>query len=111
MCYNFFIQLYFSYLHLLALSLSFSTSLFFRSHLQPIPHPQHQTTLSFYTLRVHLVGGVEKWEDGKLVGGWKSGKIEKILFSLMCVWLEKWKNERVEKFFVWLERKREGWKM
>ena len=41
------------------------------------------------------------------MGGWKSGKIEKILFSLMCVWLEKWKSERVENFFVWLERKRE----
>ena len=30
------------------------------------------------TFRVCLVGGVEKWEDGKLVGGWKSGRIENI---------------------------------
>ena len=35
-----------------------------------------------------LVGGVKKWKDEKLVGGWKSRRIEKIWFSLMCVWLE-----------------------
>ena len=29
-------------------------------------------------LRVRLVEGVEKWNDGKLVGGWKSGRIENI---------------------------------
>ena len=29
-------------------------------------------------LRIRLVEGVKKWEDGKLVGGWKSGRIEKI---------------------------------
>ena len=27
------------------------------------------------TFRVCLVGGVEKWEDEKLVRGWKSGRI------------------------------------
>ena len=30
-------------------------------------------------------GEVEKWKNRKLVGGWKSGKIEKIRFSLMYV--------------------------
>ena len=45
----------------------------------------------FLVIRVRLVGGVEKWKDEKLVGGWKSGKTEKIWFSLMCVWLEGWK--------------------
>ena len=57
-----------------------------------------------------MVGGVEKWEDEKLVGGWKSGRIEKIWFSLMCVWLEGWKSERVENLFVWLREKREDGK-
>ena len=28
--------------------------------------------------RVYLVGGVEKWEDEKLVEEWKSGRIENI---------------------------------
>ena len=28
-----------------------------------------------------------------------------------CVWLEGSKSGRMEKIFVWLERKREGWKM
>ena len=31
----------------------------------------------FY-LRVHFVGGVEKWKDGKVVRGWKSVRIENI---------------------------------
>ena len=44
--------------------------------------------MPFLGLRVRLVGGVEKWEDGKLVRGWNSKRIEKIWFSLMCVWLE-----------------------
>ena len=39
-----------------------------------------------------MVGRMKKFEDGKLVRGWKSGRIEKIWFSLMCVWLEGWKN-------------------
>ena len=51
---------------------------------------------------------MEEWksEDEKLVGGWKSGRIENIWFSFMCDWLEGWKSGRVENFFVWLERKR-----
>ena len=51
---------------------------------------------------------MEEWkseEDEKLVGRWKSERIEKIWFFLMCVWLEWWKNRRVENFFIWLERK------
>ena len=43
-------------------------------------------------LRIRLIGGVEKWEDEKLVWGWKSGRLEKIWFSLMCVWLKGWKS-------------------
>ena len=31
-----------------------------------------------FSLRVHLVRGVEKWKDGKVVGGWKSVRIENI---------------------------------
>ena len=35
--------------------------------------------MHFYTsLSVRFVGGVEKWQDGKLVGVWKSRRIEKI---------------------------------
>ena len=51
------------------------------------------------TLRLRLDGGVEKWEDGKY-----------LVFPLMCLvgGVEKWE---VENFFVWLERKMEGWKM
>ena len=41
-----------------------------------------------HTLRVCLVEEMEKWEDEKLVGGWKNERIEKIWFSLMCVQLE-----------------------
>ena len=56
------------------------------------------------------------WRSGK-VKGWKISKrmenerIEKIWFSLMCIWLKGWKSERVENFFILLERKRRGWKM
>ena len=67
--------------------------------------------MPFLGLRVRLVGEVEKWKDGKLVRGWKNKRIEKIWFSLMCVWLEGWKSGKVENFFVWLERKMGGWKM
>ena len=37
----------------------------------------------------------------KIVRGWKSGRIENIYFSLLCVWLEGWKSKRVENSFVW----------
>ena len=42
------------------------------------------------------------------MGGWKSGRIEKIWFSLMCVCLEGWKSGNVENFFIWFERKSGG---
>ena len=42
------------------------------------------------------------------MGGWQSGRIEKIWFSLMCVCLEGWKSGKVENFFVWFERKSGG---
>ena len=58
-----------------------------------------------------MVRGVEKWEDGKLVGEWKIERIEKFWFSLICVWLEGWKSGRVENSFIWLERKVGEWKM
>ena len=35
--------------------------------------------IQMYTnIRVRLVGRVEKWNDRKLIGDWKSGRIEKI---------------------------------
>ena len=40
---------------------------------------------------VRLVKGVEKWEDRKLVGGWKSGRIKKwkdkkdLVFPHVCL--------------------------
>ena len=40
--------------------------------------------------------------------GWKIGKIEKILFFLICVWLGGWKSGEIENFFVWLRRKVRG---
>ena len=40
--------------------------------------------------------------------GWKSGRIEKILVFLICVWLEGWKSEGMKNFFIWLEREMGG---
>ena len=59
-------------------------------------------------LRLHLVGGMEKWKDGKL---WENGKY--LVFPLVCLVgaLEGCKSGRVKNSFVWLERKREGWKL
>ena len=56
--------------------------------------------------------GAFGWEDGKVGGqkmksGQKSGKIEKILFSLICVWLGGWKNGGIENFFVLLRKESE----
>ena len=31
--------------------------------------------------------------------GWKSERIEKILVSLICVWLEGWKSGKMENIF------------
>ena len=63
--------------------------------------------MHFYTsLSVRFVGGVEKWQDGKLVGVWKSRRIEKIWFSLIFVWLEGWKSRRVENFFCLVGKKK-----
>ena len=45
-------------------------------------------------LWVRLVGGVEKWEDRK-----------SLVFPNVCL------VGGVEKFFIWLERKRGEWKM
>ena len=60
------------------------------------------------TAREKYLKGPFGWRNRK-VEGWKtSGRIEKIWFSLMCVWLEGWKSGRVENFFVWLERKMRG---
>ena len=38
---------------------------------------EEEVIVSHY-LGICLVGGVKKWEGKKLVGGWKSGRIEKI---------------------------------
>ena len=35
--------------------------------------------------------GLFGWRSGK-VRGWKSGRIENIYFSLVCIWLEGWKT-------------------
>lgn len=47
---------------------------------------------------------VEKWE-------WKNERIEEILISSICIWLEGWKNGRMKFFFVWLKRKIRGMKI
>ena len=39
------------------------------------------------------------------LGGWISGRIEKILVFLICVWLGGWKSGGMENFFVWLKIK------
>ena len=39
------------------------------------PRKGKQKIISYW---IRLVGGVEKWKDRKLVGGWKYRKIEKI---------------------------------
>ena len=52
---------------------------------------------------VRLVKEVEKWEDRKLVRGWKSGRIEKwedkkdLVFPHVCLvgGMEKWKGEKL----------------
>ena len=57
------------------------------------------------TLRVRLVRGVEKWEDRKLVEGWKIFSF----FSYVFGWMDgKWE---VENSFAWLKRKVGGKKM
>ena len=43
-------------------------------------------------------------EGWKIVGGWKSGRIENIWFSLLCVWLEGWKTL----LFGWREKGKDG---
>ena len=49
-----------------------------------------------------LIKGSFGWRGGKvegqkMVGGWKSGKIEKILISLIfvCLGVEKWRDKKV----------------
>ena len=53
---------------------------------------------------------MEKWNDRKLVGKWKNGRMEKFSFP-SCVFGWKggkvggWKSGRVKNSFVWLKRK------
>ena len=61
-------------------------------------------------VKLCLVGGVEKWEDEKLVGGWKIGRIEKFWFFLMSVWLKGWKGGRWKIFLFGLREKWEDGK-
>ena len=52
-----------------------------------------------------MVGGVKKWEDGKLVEGWKSGEDKKYLvFPCVCLvgGMEKWEDG---KLFCLVEKK------
>ena len=50
-----------------------------------------------------MVGGVEKWEDGKLMGGWKS---KYLVFPRVCLvgGMEKWEGG---KLFYLVEKKSE----
>ena len=41
---------------------------------------------------------VEKWE-------WKNERIEEILISSICIWLEGWKNGGMKFFFCLVEKK------
>ena len=41
----------------------------------------------------------------KIIGSWKSERKEKIQFSFMCMWLERWKCGGMENSFIWLRRK------
>ena len=52
-----------------------------------------------------MVGGVKKWEDGKLVEGWKNGEDKKYLvFPCVCLvgGMEKWEDG---KLFCLVEKK------
>ena len=51
-------------------------------------------------LRLHLVGGMEKWKDGKL---WEDGKY--LVFPLVCLVgvVEKWEGEKL--FYLVGEKK------
>ena len=42
-----------------------------------------------------------------MMRGWKSGRIEKIWFSFMCVWLGGWKSGGMKNSFVLVEKKNE----
>ena len=54
-----------------------------------------------------MVGGVKKWEDGKLVEGWKSGEDKKYLvFPCVCLVGGMEKREG-EKLFCLVEKKSE----
>ena len=99
MCYNFFIQLYFSYLHLLSLSLSL---LLYFTLLQITfaAHPSPSTSND--SLFLHLKGPFS-WRSGK-VGEWKiSGRMEKwedrkdFVFSHVCLVgeVEKWEGRKI----------------
>ena len=67
-------------------------------------HKNFLNELLIITLRACLIGGVEKQEDGKLVGGQKRFGFPPCMFG--------WNGEKVggyvEKSFIWLERKRGG---
>ena len=43
--------------------------------------------------------------EQKIGRGWKSGKIENILFSLIYVWLEEWKIGEMKNFFSLVDKK------
>ena len=54
--------------------------------------------------------GLFGWKNEKVGGqeiesGWKSGKIEEILISIICIWLERLKSRGMKNFFIWLRKK------
>ena len=65
---------------------------------------QNFTVQEGSTLRIRLVGGVEKWEDGKLVGGQKRFGFPSCVFG--------WRGEKVGGWktllFGWREKGEDG---
>ena len=56
------------------------------------PHKKRRCESAFLFNAIQTcTKGPFNWRSGK-VGGWKSGRLEKIWFSLMCVWLQGWKS-------------------
>ena len=52
-----------------------------------------------------MINRSERIENGEGMKNKKSRKIENVLFSLICVWLEKWKFGEMKNFFSLVEKK------
>ena len=76
----------------------------------------HIFSLNFFILLIspsnkHTLRGVRSLVKSVFFFLIICNQIDKYWFSLMCVWLEEWKNGKMENSFIWLERKNERWKM